>query len=317
MKISILSLLLVFIFVSCNQNESGTIAYQIPEKKLIPEGIAWSEKHNKFFLSSIHLSKIIEIDAQDGSYKDFINSRNYGFLSGIGLQADDESNRLYAIGTSTSSDDKGSGLFVFNMDDGRLVKKYMADTTEKHFFNDLTIDNEKNVYITDTQQSKIYFLNRKNDKLTTFLKGKEVLYPNGIVISSDNGKLYIASHVNGIRIFDLTSGEFLNDIDSTDATKGIDGLKYYNNTLIGVQNGYRDSIKIVQFILDKEGKQIVDKNILDINNPHFNVPTTGVVVCDKYYCIANSQLPYLDQEKNEILDTTKLKETHILRYNLN
>jgi hypothetical protein len=41
-----------------------------------------------------------------------------------------------------------------------------------------------------------------------------------------------------------------------------------------------------------------------------------VVVGDEYYCIANSQLPDLDQERNEIIDSTKLTDTYILQYDL-
>lgn len=302
--------------LGCQETIDMRQNYTIPEKDLIPEGIAWSEAKGKFYLSSIHKEKIIELDAQTGIHRDFISSGAYNFPSGVGLLADDESGYLYAIGSSTASQDMRSGLFIFRMSDGNLVGTYMTDTLQKHFLNDLALDSKQNVYITDTQQSKIMLLKAGTDSLEMLLEGKEVLYPNGICISPDDRHLYIASHVLGIRIYDLKNSKFLNGKDTTTLSRGIDGLKYYENSLVAVQNGFRDSIRVVRLLLDDQGRSIIGRKVLAVNHPLFKVPTTGVVARNRYYCLANSQLPLLNQEENRIIDTNHLQSTHLISFDL-
>ncbi len=300
--------------LGCQETIDMRQNYTIPEKDLIPEGIAWSEVKGKFYLSSIHKEKIIELDAQTGIHRDFISSGAYNFPSGVGLLADDESGYLYAIASSTASQDMRSGLFIFRMSDGNLVGTYMTDTLQKHFLNDLALDKRQNVYITDTRQSKIMLLKAGSDSLEVFLEGAEVLYPNGICVSPNSRHLYIASHVHGIRIFDLETKAFVNARDTSGLSRGIDGLKYYENSLLAIQNGFSDSIKLLQLFLDEEGGRVTSRKVLAVNHSKFHIPTTGVVVRDKYYCIANSQLPLLNQEENRIKDKTKLQEVYILAF---
>ena len=51
------------------------------------------------------------------------------------------------------------------------------------------------------------------------------------------------------------------------------------------------------------------------NHPLFDIPTTGVVVNDWFYFIANSQMSNLGKDK--IIDPEKLKEILIMKVRLN
>jgi uridine kinase len=75
-------------------------------------------------------------------------------------------------------------------------------------------------------------------------------------------------------------------------------------------------MRIVRLHLDDQGAHITGVSTLDANNPYFEIPTTGVVAKDDYYVIANSQLPDLDQSVNQIIDSTRLSDTYLLKYNL-
>lgn len=70
--------------------------------------------------------------------------------------------------------------------------------------------------------------------------------------------------------------------------------------MIGIHiGGAKAEQKISRFYLDKQ-QQVTKTSIMDKGHPLFDTPTTGVIVKNKFYCIANSQIPKLDQAVNKI-----------------
>jgi len=70
-------------------------------------------------------------------------------------------------------------------------------------------------------------------------------------------------------------------------TVGIDGLYHYKNSLIAVQNGLG---RISRFYLNQAGDKILHSELIEFANPVFNIPTTGTIVGNTFYYLANSQL---------------------------
>ena len=71
---------------------------------------------------------------------------------------------------------------------------------------------------------------------------------------------------------------------------GIDGLSFHNGALIGIQNGIRP-YRVVRLPLDATASRIKAVEVLESNHPLFDEPTTGVVIGDRYFFIANSHWP--------------------------
>ena len=69
---------------------------------------------------------------------------------------------------------------------------------------------------------------------------------------------------------------------------GVDGLVWYHNSLIGIQNGVAPA-RVVRFHLDASGTRIVRQEILDRNSDVADEPTIGVVIGSEYVYVANSQ----------------------------
>ncbi len=314
-----ISLLTIFclLLASCNQGHKDNIAYRISEKDLIPEGITYSSATNSFYISSIYKTKIIQINAETGEFKDFIPS-DLLKISFLGLLVDDIHNHIWACGNITQKGKTLSMVTKFNLATGEPIKSYSYIDTVANTYNDLAEDSEGNIYFTDSDGQCVYKIDSQSDSVDIFFNGIEIVHPNGITISPDNKYLYIASNEKGIRVLDIDKREIIGEPDISVNSTGIDGLKYYQNSLIGIQNEVktRSEVKIAQYLLDNTGTKITGMRIIDQNNPHFNIPTTFVISDNHLFCLANSQLGNISSSELKIINPEELNDVLVLKYKL-
>lgn len=302
-------LILAFLFIAsaCNQKDSGIIEVK-DSKTLIPEGIAVNPINGEIYLSSLHLEKIVTVDRK-GNMQDLIETNQYGFLSGIGMTVMHE--KLYAVSNSLDPSPGETFIFVLEPESEELISKYRIRDTLVHLFNDLAVTLEGRIFVTDTYSNAVYSIEEKAIAPTLFLRSPEIRWPNGIALSEDEQLLYVASTSRGIRTIDIGTAEILSPADS--GSMYLDGLQYYKNSLIGIQNGgKKENHRVLRFYLDESGKNIIKTGELLRDDPHFDVPTTLDVIDDKMYILANSQLRNLDQQQNLIKDTSILSNVFVL-----
>ena len=324
-RLSIKYLLFIFLFAATKLH-AQEVAFTLPEADLIPEGIGWSARQQTFYISSIYRGKIVAYDPSTGKSWDFIREHQDGYDGGLGIMVDDKRNSLWSLGGMRKGDAFFRGIFCWNLSTGELINSYSLLDTTPQLFNDIALDKKGNAFITDTYGSRIYYFNAEMKEPTVFLP--DISYPNGI--ASHRNNLYIASHNRGIVKVDIRSKEITYlEKDSTAqqlctpvktwrTSMGIDGLKYYKRSLIGVQNGFMSpqNHKVTRYYLERKKECFRDIKIMDEHNPHFMIPTTGVVANGKYYLIANSNLANLEQSNNTIPDRSKLTAPAILKYEL-
>lgn len=315
MKNTIVLLLLV-VFWGCVSEPPKE--YILTDPELVPEGIAYSEKTHSFYLTSISKSKIVKVNRDTGKQEDFIGERAFGYQPGVGILVDDERNRLYALGGYYRLKDSIAALYAFDLTTRELVKRMDVPPTGEHFLNDLIMDQAGNLYITDTKDSSVYRLTAGSDSLELFFKSPEIKYPNGIALSDDNTKLYIAAFQDGIRILDIREKKLLNRADTTGISNGIDGLEFHKGNLYAVQNGVRaNGNNFRKLILNPGQDQITDVEVIDGNNPELELPLTFCMAGNQAVVIANSNLQYWNQITLKF-DThpDSLKNTKLLVYDL-
>ena len=226
----------LFIIIKCDAHFGSVTIISNSEKDLIPEGIAVDGRTGSIFISSIAKQKIIKIDTQ-GKCKDFISANEHGFLEGLGMKVDAKRNLLWAISVKTAPKLYISQVHAFNLTSGKQEQFYSLKDTVPHMFNDLDIDNKGNLYITDSYASAIYFIDTDKKQLDLFLRIPETKYPNGIAIGKNN-QLYFTSYEHGPVKIDIVSKAatiLKGYVDSTVA-HGLDGLLYFDNSLIGIYN---------------------------------------------------------------------------------
>jgi SMP-30/Gluconolactonase/LRE-like region len=292
----------------------STLAYQISEKDLIPEGLAYDTATHKLYLSSLNKHKIVEIEPT-GRFRDFVQSDKDGIWQTLGMKVDQKTRSLWVCSAQDSGPEAGSaGVFHYDLKSGKLIKKYLADRNEQHLFNDLVVSSNGDVYFTDSTAGRVYQILRDKDALEEMSDFKRLSYPNGIALSDDQSKLYVAHFNGGLTVLDLKSHQTKLVSRLKDGTlAGIDGLYFWRGTLIAVQNGI-GAPRVAQFTLNKAGDSVEAKKILENRSKYLEIPTTGAIANGDFYLIANSQLRMLHE--GNIIDPAKLKPVYILKMKL-
>ncbi len=308
-------LVVIMVLLSACSGENDRSYYILDETDLVPEGIAYSEAGERFYLTSLGKSKIISLDEKTGEQEDFISEREYNFPPGAGIYVDDNKSLLHAVGGYYSLEDSITSLFTFDLNTRELLHRYDVPADGPHFLNDLTQDNEGNIYVTDSKSAAVWLLGKGNEALELFYHSDEILYPNGIAISDDNTNLFIASS-KGVRVLKIATKEIVNEEDTSGVSQGIDGLELYRNNLYAVQNGVEaNGFNFRMLELNEAQDKITGFRVID-EGEDLNLPLTFCIAMDKAVVIGNSNLQYLDQESLTFPVRDSLKNTKLLIYDL-
>ena len=296
--------LILLLSVSIPACQAQEVAFTIMEKDLIPEGIAYDPVDSKFYISSTYKKKIIEIDRATGMYRDFIREGEDGIAGVIGMHVDAGRRLLWAVTATAGSgmparniadDFSYTGVYKYDLTSRKLLKKYVLEKSEDHFLNDLTILQDGTVYVTDTQAKSIYTITPAGDKLELFHSFAEDSYPNGIVHTADEKNLIIAVYKqqpNALLMLKLKEKTHQLVEMPNGESVGADGICLYENTVVAVQPGTPDRIIAQYFFSDPQFTGTPTIKTLVADHARFLQPTTGVVVGDEFYFIANSQLQH-------------------------
>lgn len=199
-----------------------------------PEGVAWSAAQSSFFVSSVRHGTVGKVDLA-GRYTPFITDAQ--LVSTLGLALDAQRNTLWVaigdIGGSTRSGPATQGKLA-------AVASYDARTGQRrsfhelgklheggHFANDLALDPQGNVYVTDSFSPVIYRIDTKG-QASVFARSErftgEGFNLNGIVYHPD-GYLLVNKHNSGelFRV-SIKNPQQIDPVTLPEALKGADGM---------------------------------------------------------------------------------------------
>ncbi|MBN2135175.1 MAG: hypothetical protein JW737_05555, partial [Acidobacteria bacterium] len=145
-------------------------------------------------------------------------------------------------------------------------------------------------------------------------KADEFIIPNGIAIDDIEKNIFLAATGIGIYRINLQTKEYKLISNPSEITAtGIDGMYFYKDSLICIQNSLN---RVVRIHLNKTGETAIKLEIIEKENPNFILPTTGTIVDDCFYFIANSQIYSMGQDR-KLLPVEQLKDIIILKAKLN
>ncbi len=289
--------------------DKGTNLWTLDEQYLHPEGIAFDAKTKQFYLSSVYKGKIIQVGPEQ---KPQIFAASDTYLSIMGLQVDTARARLWACSTPTEemkkpkSDRDQAALLEFDLSTGKLLRRYPAPHPDD-WLGDLVLNSNGEVLLSNSSPTHpgILKLDPKSKQLHPFLEAKNLISLQGLCLNEPEDKLYFSDYKYGLFVMDLASQAYQKLINETEhPLKGIDGLYFYNNTLIAIHNGLQP-FRVVQYELNEAGDHIVAYRFLEKALEIMQEPTLGIISHDTLYYIANSPWGAYDRHKNLILEKVK------------
>jgi hypothetical protein len=299
---------------------NSVLAFSLPDKELVTEGIAYDPKTGRFFISSIHQRKIV-VREKDGSVRD-LSLPSDGLYSVLGMKVDAKRRILWACSSAfpqmtgfDPADDGKAGIFKYDLRTGKLLNKYLLSNEDgKHALGDLTLNSSGDVYASDSISPIIYKVDAKTGKLEVFLKSDSFVSLQGLTFSPDEKYLFAADYSFGLFRIDMND-KSIRQLTNTPgaAVLGVDGIYFYHGSIIGVQNGVTPQ-RLVRFALNSDLTGITDSKVIAANHPDLEEPTLGVINGAELYFIANSQWGSID-DKGEF-DKTKLRDAVVLKLKL-
>ncbi len=297
---------------------STDTAFTLKDKSLHIESVAFNPIEKEFYLGSIHQRKIIKRTSA-GVVSDFTKPAFEGMTSVFGLKVDPKRKLLWACSSPMPEmmnydSTLQSAVFQFDLNSGQLKKIFYPAEKKNYIFGDLTVNSKGEVFVSDTQTNTIFSISKQN-KLEPYFTSAEFWNIQGISFSDDDQYLFISDYIKGLYRLDTKTKTLLKLNSLINASlKGIDGLTYYNGSLIAIQNGVTP-FRVSRLFLSKDLEKIVSQEIIDRAHPAFNEPTLGTMTGNTFYYVANSQWSGYDQQ-HKIKPIDQLEEIVILKTDL-
>lgn len=306
------ALFIAIALLSCTtpkKEEPVEVAFTIPDKNLVLEGMAYDPVQHNFYFGTFNKRKVLRV-SESGEVSDFITEAQDGVSAVAGIFVDVARRELLFCGSDEGADGK-STLFRYEIETGKLINKYRDETGQAQMFNDLVRLTDGTIYLTDSFQPAIYKLQPDSDKLVRLTNSEIIRHANGITATPDDKFVFVSTSKSFARIETSTDSIVRVSLPNYDIS-GNDGLYYYKNSLIGVQNVSYPPF-VGRYFLNDSLNSLVKGQVLAVDHPLFNIPATGAIANGKFYFMANTHLANFDYEKRVMLRPEELREISILR----
>jgi len=271
---------------------TSTVSFKLAAPRLLPEGLAYDASRDSFFVSSVRQRLILRVDPSRQPHP--FADRSAGLWAALGLAVDAPRNRLWVataamaeMADALPADEGKSALVALDLATGRAVARYDLPPGPPHVLGDVIVAPSGDVFTTDSTSPALYRLPANGRALEVMAAGEPFVSLQGLALSADGKRIFVADYAKGVFAFDLESRRLrLLDAPRTAGILGIDGLYRVGESLIAVQNGTAPP-RLLR--LGVEAERITSVEVLDAGHPSAPDPTLGVVVGDRFFYIGNSQ----------------------------
>ena len=204
----VISFLAVTVFAGCALTGGGRLPDRIVMERggLIPEGVEFDTVSRRFLVGSLEEGTVFEVHP-DGRLEAFVEDSS--LVSSIGIEADEPRDRLL-VANADSSVFGGQGpgvamLGVYRLSTGERIAMVdlaaVAGGNDESivFTNDVTVDDDGNVYLTDTWMNQIYRVDTDYQASVLYrFEPTTGLGLNGIVFHPDGYLIVVAVGGQGL-----------------------------------------------------------------------------------------------------------------------
>jgi sugar lactone lactonase YvrE len=274
--------------------QRSTVRATLSDSTTWPEGMDYDSRSRRFYVASVRHRTIIE-RAPNGSERELIPRDARGNGGVLGLRVDPSKGVVWATMAGlpqmegfAPADSTIASLVRVRISDGTIERRWEFPTSKHHVLGDLAIGPNGDVFVTDSDEPVLYRLRPGADTLEA-IRNPLFRSLQGPAPTPDGRFLYLSDYSHGLLRVDLEKAiVMLLPEPAHVTTLGCDGIAFYRNSIIAIQNGVSPA-RVMRFTLDKSGERIVRAEILDRNWKIADEPTIGTIVGDEFVYVANSQ----------------------------
>ena len=267
------------------QSQKLEYAFTLNELPALAEGMTYDPKGEHFYFGD-DISKHLLRYTKDGKPAGYIDGRAYGMTGVAGMRVTTTPHELWVCGAVDTGINRIRCIFQLDLTNGSLIAKYPDTSRKASFFNDIAVTANGEVICTDTYSKSLYKADRKNKVAVLYMRSDSLSDGNGI--TADGNVLYISTRRGFTKL--NTTDRSLSIVNFQNRyTAGNDGLYFYKNSLIGIQNVFYP-MTVARYFMDAGGNKVSHARIMASEDPSFWIPTTGAVVDDYFYFMTNNNL---------------------------
>ena len=262
-------------------------AFEVPDRALVPEGIAHDGASRSFFVGSVAKKKLLRVD-EDGTVSEFAGADAL-VDPVLGVAVDTPRRVLYAVATSALTEEgrksRRNAVVAFDIDSRRMLQRYPVPQAQQ--LNDVAVAPGGRVFASDSASGAIYEIAVKGPG-----PSRELVPPgkvggsNGLAASPDGRRLFVA-HSTGLAVVDIATGELKRVANETrESVAAIDGLYEWQGQLVGVQNVTNPG-RVIIATLSRDGGAVTRvQTLLSHHHSALYEPTTGAVTDRGFFLLA-------------------------------
>jgi len=303
---------------NANSFGGGEVAYTLPKDDLLIESLSWDASRKQLLVGSIREGAVYSVGA-GGKLKPLLRANDdNGMWAVMDVAVDAERNVLWVASTAVphykgyqpESDLGRAGVFKFNLKTGAFLKSYLSPAVAggAFFMSTLALAPDGTVFAADGVNNAVYMV--RDDQLKRVFHATSLSSIRGMTVNGSGTVLYFSDAELGVFGFDLKAGTpFDVRVPRNLALAGIDGLVWWENSLLSVQNGMQPA-RAMRLLLTEDGRSISGAKPLAVGQPSFGMPTLATLGGTTLYFIANSQKGEYDRfglpKRRETLEGTRI-----------
>ena len=295
----------------------------LPDDLAMPEAIAYDAKAGRVFVGSI----------RDGSIRYSSNGEDWTLFAEpdsvedlhavFDLVVDQARGHLWAatamVGHFEGFDEAmagRTGVLKFDLESGeRLAAMSVPASGLQHLLGSLALASDGTLFAADTNNPVLFRLPPGGEALELFFGNQNFSSLRGLALSGDDSLLYMADYEQGIFVLatDGSNQGWKLAVPETLNEGGIDGLYWWNDHLVAIQNGISPQ-RVLRLQLGPDGLGVVGVAPVLAALEEFDTPTFGTLDDHRLLLFSGSHWQYMDgrgQPREGLLPTIQILETDV------
>lgn len=296
------------------------VAHEIPKQYELIESLAWDPTRKQLLVGSARDGKVYRVEKGNKLVPLVAADDENGMWAVFDVAVDAKRGVLWVASTAVphysgydAETDLGrAGVFKFDLESGRFLKKFLSPSIVGQAFilSTLTIGPDGAVYAADGVNNAVYQV--KDDEFRRLFHAPRLSSIRGLAVSADNKTLFLGDHERGVIGYDLATGKpFDIAVPKTLALGGIEGIAWWDGHLVVVQNSMIP-VRVMRLKLADDRRSVTAVQPIAANVDEMTVPTLGTLDGGTFYFLANSQKSRYDRF-GLAHDKGKIEPARILR----